>query len=65
MNTNASILNGSVLAINGAITLDSNQITNCVVPVPEATSMTLSLIGGGLLMGIRTFRKRKSAAQQA
>jgi type VI secretion system secreted protein VgrG len=56
MNTNANILYGSVLAINGAVTLDSNQITNCVVP--EASSMTLSLIGGGLLMGMRSLRKR-------
>ena len=30
MNTGATILDGSALARNGAVTLDTNTITNCV-----------------------------------
>lgn len=47
LNTGASILNGSALARNGAVTLDDNQIVNCVVPAPSATAL-LMLAGGGL-----------------
>ena len=57
LNTNANIFEGSALAINGAVTLDSNQITNYVTVVPEASSMVLSLIGGGCLLGLRSLRK--------
>ena len=46
MNTGADILNGSALAHDGAVTLDSNTITNCI---PEPGTMTLALIGGALL----------------
>jgi type VI secretion system secreted protein VgrG len=51
MNTGATILDGSALARNGAVTLDSNTITNCVssAAVPEPSTMTLVLIGGALL----------------
>ncbi|MEI7923060.1 MAG: ice-binding family protein [Planctomycetota bacterium] len=57
LNTNANIFEGSALAINGAVTLDSNQITNYVTVVPEASSMALSLIVGGCLLGLRSLRK--------
>ena len=50
LTTGASILEGSALAINAAVTLDTNRITNCVIPEPAA--MNLVLIGGALL-GIR------------
>jgi len=56
MNTNANIIVGSALAINGAVTLDSNQITNMTNNVPEATSIQLSLISVGLLMSLRTLK---------
>lgn len=36
MNTGASILEGSALARNGAVTLDDNHIVNCVIPAPGA-----------------------------
>lgn len=51
LNTGASILDGSALARNGAVTLDSNRITNCVATsaVPEPAPMALALIGGALL----------------
>jgi type VI secretion system secreted protein VgrG len=38
MTTGASIVNGSALARNGAVTLDSNTITNCAVPLPTAAA---------------------------
>lgn len=46
MNTGASILDGSALARNGAVTLDDNTITNCV---PEPSTIALALMGGALL----------------
>ncbi len=51
MDTGATILDGSALALNGAVTLQSNTITNCVSAgsLPEPSTMTLALIGGGLL----------------
>jgi hypothetical protein len=44
MNTGATILSGSALARNGAVTLDDNMITQCaavVVPEPSAAALTL------------------------
>jgi ice-binding like protein len=38
MTTGATILDGSALAQNGAVTLDSNSITNCVYNADEGTS---------------------------
>jgi uncharacterized protein (TIGR03382 family) len=46
LNTGATILDGSALARNGAVTLDANNITNCA---PEPATMTLVLLGGVLL----------------
>jgi type VI secretion system secreted protein VgrG len=48
LNTGATILNGSALASTGAVTLDTNTITNCVIPEP--VTMTLALIGGAMLL---------------
>jgi Ice-binding-like len=59
MNTGATILDGSALARNGAVTLQDNAITNCISSssVPEPSTLILSLIGGTLL-GLPAFRKR-------
>ena len=42
LTTGATILEGSALARNGAVTLDTNSITNCV---PEPAAMTLVVLG--------------------
>ena len=47
MGTGATIINGSALARNGAVTLDDNRINNCI---PEPASMALILLGGGMLV---------------
>ena len=61
LSTGATILDGSALARNGPVTLDSNTITNCVTssvePVPEPATMTLALIGGASL-GLPALGKR-------
>ena len=57
LNTNATILNGSALAINGAVTLDINKINNCVSLVPAPGSVALTLIGGTVL-GLPALGKR-------
>jgi hypothetical protein len=57
MNTGATMLDGSALARNGAVTLDTNTITNCVSSVPEPSTMTLLLLGG-VLVGVPALRKR-------
>jgi hypothetical protein len=65
MTTGATILDGSALARNGAVTLDSNRITNCIssASVPEPSTMLLALIGGAMLglpaLG-KEFRGRRS-----
>ncbi len=43
LNTEATIIDGSALARNGAVTLDTNTIYACVVPEP--TTITLFLVG--------------------
>lgn len=48
LNTGATMLDGSALALNGVVTLDSNRITN-LRTVPEPGTLTLSVIGGGFL----------------
>jgi len=57
--TNATDLNGSALALNGAVTLDTNQIVN-PSSVPEPGSLVLLVVGGGLT-GLVTYRKRRQA----
>ena len=52
LTTGATILNGSALARNGAVTLDTNSITNCVDSIPEPATSTILLVGGALL-GLR------------
>jgi hypothetical protein len=59
LNTGATILDGSALARNGAVTLDNNRITNAVVPEPA--TMTLALIGGSLL-ALRRSRMAKKVS---
>jgi hypothetical protein len=54
MTTGATIIDGSALARNGAVTLDSNTITNCT-QVPEPSTL---LTAGLALMGMLVFRKR-------
>ena len=49
MNTGSQILDGSALARNGAITLDSNTITTCITPatsVPEPGSLVFYSVAG-------------------
>jgi hypothetical protein len=62
LTTGASILDGSALAINGAVTLDSNNITNSFninIPnsVPEPSSIALAAMGSALL-GLTVSRKK-------
>ncbi len=63
MNTGATILDGSALALTGAVTLDDNTITNCIAPasVPEPGTMTLALIGGVLVGVPAAVGKRRRA----
>jgi type VI secretion system secreted protein VgrG len=65
LTTGSTILDGSALARNGAVTLDDNMITNCVSSgsVPEPSTMTLALVGGaalGLLAVGRRLRRRRA-----
>jgi hypothetical protein len=60
LTTGATILDGSALARNGAVTLDDNLITNAVCPssaVPEPATMPLALIGG-VLLGVPVLGKK-------
>jgi hypothetical protein len=65
MNSGATILDGSALALTGAVTLDDNTITNCIAPasVPEPGTMTLALIGGVLLGVPAAVGKRRRASR--
>ena len=56
MTTGASILDGSALARNGAVTLDTNVITNGT-SVPEPGSLVLSVLGG-VVVGLPILAKR-------
>lgn len=53
LTTGATILDGSALARNGAVTLDTNTIINAV---PEPATLTLALLGGALL-GVPAFAR--------
>jgi type VI secretion system secreted protein VgrG len=55
--TGASLQDGSVLACNGAVTLDSNNINNDLSSVPEPASIWLSAIGGAFV-GLSFLAKR-------
>lgn len=57
LNTGVTILDGSALARNGAVTLDTNSITNRVTSVPEPGTTALALTGGALL-GLVALGKR-------
>ncbi len=62
LTTGATMLNGSALARTGAVTLDTNTITNYTIPngvIPEPASMGLALIGGALAM----MRRRSNRLQ--
>lgn len=48
LTTGASILNGSALARNGAVTMDNNEIVNCVVPAPSTAAVGALLLTGAL-----------------
>ena len=63
-NTGATINDGSLLARNGAVTLDSNTVTTCMTPlvnppsaVPEPGAMALLL--GTVLSGGSLLRRRR------
>jgi hypothetical protein len=65
LNNGSTILNGSALARNGAVTLDNNRINNidcdaAVVPLPSAAGMALALLPLVWIM-----RRKVSAAQSA
>jgi len=61
LTTGATILDGSALALNGAVTLDSNEITkSSIQAVPEPTSMMIV----GMFCGMSVFvRLRKKFAR--
>ena len=61
LTTGASILGGSALAINAAVTLDTNSIANCVATIPEPATMPLVLFGGALLGLYRSSAGARSA----
>ena len=61
LNTGASV-DGSIFALTGAVTLDNNQISNCLAPilVPEPATTSAGILGLGLVaFGI--WRKKRAA----
>ena len=60
LDTGASITDGSALARNGAVTLDTNAINNANVAVPEPATLALVLIGGALV-GLPALRAKLRA----
>jgi hypothetical protein len=61
LSTDATLLNGSALAINGAVTLDTNQVFNPSA-VPEPGSLALVLVGGTLTVLVRLRKRSRSRA---
>lgn len=61
MNNGATMLNGSALAINGEVTLDTNIITNSIasVAVPEPTTTAMVIAGSVLLGGSVVWKRRR------
>jgi hypothetical protein len=58
LTTGATILDGSALALNGAVTLDTNEITkSSIQAVPEPTSMMIVASLGGMSGFIRLRKK--------
>ena len=58
MTTGATILDGSALRANGAVTLDTNSITNCVaVPEPGTLVLLGFAVAGLLVTKMRSFRR--------
>jgi hypothetical protein len=57
LDTGASMLDGSALAMTGAVTLDDNNISNSV---PEPATITIVL--GGALLGLRRPRGTKRSS---
>ena len=53
----ATILNGSALAMNAAVTMDTNHIVNRVAAVPEPATISL-IVFGGMLLGLPTLFKK-------
>ncbi len=64
LNHGATIRDGSALAGSGAVTLDTNNITNCVRSVPEPASLSLVLLGIPLL-GRRALKARRRGRRLA
>jgi type VI secretion system secreted protein VgrG len=62
LNTGATLQDGSALARNGAVTLDSNTITNCADILPEAVPLPTSAALGLVLMPICWLAGRRSGA---
>lgn len=56
MTTGASIVGGSALARNGAVTMDTNTVTVCAVPEPA----TLVTFAGFLVYGTARRRRRRA-----
>ncbi len=65
MNTGATLFDGSALARSGAVTLDTNTITNAVGSVPEPSTMALTFIGGAMLMTRRLRQRRAQRSESA
>ena len=57
MTTGSSILDGRALALNGAVTLDSNAINACIVPEPGI------FVGIGLPILMLAARRRRRSAR--